>query len=758
MKGITDNLKSILCVLLVIILALLSGLRLMEIQVVGDDKIKKPTKQSTDSITFTRQVKATRGGIMDYGENALVTNNARCDLVLQKAFFPEELQDGNKCLLGIYNALKDHGYEFKESIPVSKTKPYTFTADDTSELVSDLNLNVYASAENCIDKLISDYEISSDYSDEEKRIIAGMRYEMIAKDFAYSIDLVLAEDVDEKTVVDMKELSNFYPGIEAIESTERLVLRGDILPHEIGTVGPIYAEEYDRLKDLGYALNDTLGKSGIESAMETQLRGQNGQEELTVENGSVVNSRTIVETNSGSTVKLTVSGTYQLKLQKILTDFISELPKLHTNKNGEIPRCGAIAVLDAKTGAVKGLATAPTYNLKDYLKNYESFLEMEDSPLINRCTNGQYLPGSTFKTITATAGLNEGIVNETSTFYCGGEGSFKYHGSVYGCTGWHNDISVRRAVEVSCNDYFYSVADRLGIDNITKYAKLYGLGSSTGIETGDIPGYLCNPETFALRGQPWYIGYVIQAGIGNQDCATTPLQMAVVANTIANRGIRYKPYLVDSLYKYGSGELVSKTQPTIAEKIKLNDENLYDYIIPGMIDASRNIPAQYSLSNLGFDVAIKTGTPQTGQDTSEQDSFFIGFAPADNPEIAFAGVIEDGEYSKYMIRDIILAYQECYGLAGVMPTDTSLPEEVHADGTPYETTTTTTTTTQVTVTSSSTTAAVQTTTTAPYAESSTTTTTTAPITSSTTSTTTTMPAAQPPQTPQPEDNNENPIG
>ena len=234
--------------------------------------------------------------------------------------------------------------------------------------------------------------------------------------------------------------------------------------------------------------------------------------------------------------------------------------------------------------------------------------------------------------------------------------------------------------------------------------------------------------------------------------------MAVVANTIANRGIRYKPYLVDSLYKYGSGELVSKTQPTIAEKIKLNDENLSDYIIPGMIDASRNIPAQYSLSNLGFDVAIKTGTPQTGQDTSEQDSFFIGFAPADNPEIAFAGVIEDGEYSKYMIRDIILAYQECYGLAGVMATDTSLPEEVHADGTPYETTTTTTTTTQVTVTSSSTTAAVQTTTTAPYAESSTTTTTTAPITSSTTSTTTTMPAAQPPQTPQPEDNNENPIG
>lgn len=760
MKGITDNLKSIFIVFLVIVLGLLSGLRLMEIQVVGDEKIKKPTQYSENAVTFSRQVKATRGGIMDYGGNTIVTNDAHCDLVLQKAFFPEDLAEGNKCLLGIYNALKERGYEFKESIPVSKSKPYVFTEDDPSELISRLNLNVYASAENCIDKLISDYEIASSYTDEEKRIIAGMRYEMIAIDFAYSIDLPLAENVDAKTVVEMKELSNFYPGVEVIEATERRIVRGDILPHEIGTVGPIYADEYDALKEQGYALNDQLGKSGIEFAMETQLRGQNGEEELTVENGSVVNSRTIVETNSGSTVKLTVSGTYQLKLQSILENFITELPNLHTNKNGKIPECGAVAVLDAKTGAVKGLATAPTYNLKDYTENYESFLEMENSPLINRCTFGQYLPGSTFKTITATAGLNEGIINEKSTFYCGGKESFPYHGTTYGCTGWHNDISVRRAVEVSCNDFFYSVADRLGIDNITKYAKLYGLGSCTGIETGDIPGYLCNPETFAAHNQPWYIGYVIQAGIGNQDCATTPLQMAVVANTIANRGVRYKPYLVDSLYEYGSGEPISQTQPTIAEKIKLNDEDLYDYIIAGMIDASHNIPAKYSISNLGFDVAIKTGTPQTGADTSEQDSFFIGFAPADNPEIAFAGVIEDGEYSKYMIRDIILAYQECYGLNGVKPTAT-LPNEVRPGITTGTDTTTTTSTTsspfEVTTTTTVWQNAVPTTTTAAaVTEAPITTTTTTPVTLPIT--TTTMPAAQPPQIPDPQDNRANRIG
>ena len=182
----------------------------------------------------------------------------------------------------------------------------------------------------------------------------------------------------------------------------------------------------------------------------------------------------------------------------------------------------------------------------------------------------------------------------------------------------------------------------LGIDNITKYAQLYGLGQSTGLETGDAPGYLCNPETFAANGQEWYIGYVIQAGIGNQDCGMTPLQMAVVASTIGNRGVRYQPYLVDSYYEYGTNELVKKTEPTIAQQIEVNYDDMYDYIIGGMVDASANVPAQYSLSNLGFDVAIKTGTPQTGKDLEEQNSFFIGFAPADNPEIAFAGVIEGG--------------------------------------------------------------------------------------------------------------------
>lgn len=698
MKGLTENIKSIIVVLVVIMLGVLSALRLMEIQVVGDKDIKTPVRYSENALTYTRQIKATRGGIVDYSGNVIVTNDPRTDLVLRKALFPDDLTEGNKAILGICTALREHGHEFKDSLPISMEAPYKFTSDDPSELVSRLKLNVYASADNCIDKLIADYQISDAYTQQEKRIIAGMRYEMMVKDFAYNLDLVLAKGVDQKTVVDMKELSNVYPGIEAVESSDRRIVRGDILPHEIGTVGPIYAEEYEELHDQGYALNDLVGKGGIEGAMERTLRGQNGEEEITVDNGSVVNVRNIVETHSGDTVRLTVDGAYQLKLQSILENFLKNFQSINTNPKLKNVRCGAIAVLDAKTGAVKGLATAPTYNLKDYSENYDYFLSAEDSPLLNRCTYGLYRPGSTFKTVTATAGLNEGVINGSSTFRCLHD--FMYYGSKFECTGTHFDISVRRAIEVSCNIFFYELADRLGIDMITKYAQLYGLGQHTGLETGDAAGYLCNPETFAAHGIPWYIGYLTQAAIGNQDAGMTPLQMAVVASTIGNRGVRYKPYLVDSLYDYATEKLVSKTEPTIAETIKTNYDYVYDLIIGGMIDASHNIPAQYSLSNLGFDVAIKTGTPQTtGVDA--QNSFFIGFAPADDPEIAFAGVIEGGEYSKYMIRDIILAYQECYGLNGVAPT-AKIPAEVRkpldmskitTTTVPGENVTTTTTTT-----------------------------------------------------------------
>lgn len=686
MKSISDTIKSTVIVALVICLGVLSSMKLMKLQIVEGDEAAASPRYDSNAASFKREVTPTRGEILDYKGNVIIGNNSRIDIVLQYAFFPKDLQEGNEILLKIYKELAEKEYIFEEVLPISVEYPYVYTQEDSSDITERLNLNVYATAENCIDKLISDYEISENYTQEEKRIIAGLRYAMLAKDFSYSNDLVLAKNVNRFTVIKLKELSNVLKGINAVESADREIIRGDILPHEIGMVGPIYADEYEELKEKGYAMNDLVGKNGIEYAMESELRGKSGEEEVTILDGSIVDIQTLEETVPGQTVKLTVDGAFQVKLQGILDNFFDRFGYF----NGRKVEKGAVVVLDAKTGAVRGMATAPTYNLKDFETKYDELLNAENSPMFNRCTWGQYLPGSTFKTITATAGLNEGVIDGGTYFNCTGPRSYNYYGSIYGCTGTHSGIAVRQAIQVSCNIFFYETANRLGIDNITKYAKLYGLGSSLGLETGDASGFLCNPETFAERGQPWYIGYVIQAGIGNQDCGFTPLQLATVANTIANRGVRYKPYLVDSLYTYGTKEITSKTKPTIAETIQLSDKSVYDYIIGGMIDASYNVPAPYQLTGLGYDVAIKTGTPQTDMnDLSKQNSVFIGFAPANDPEIAFAGVIEGGEYSKYMIRDIINAYSECFGINGSKPT-AEMPPEVRG-GTTAKTTTSTTT-------------------------------------------------------------------
>jgi penicillin-binding protein 2 len=251
-----------------------------------------------------------------------------------------------------------------------------------------------------------------------------------------------------------------------------------------------------------------------------------------------------------------------------------------------------------------------------------------------------------------------------------------------GCTGYHNDIAVPEALRVSCNIYFYELSRRLGIDKLSEYASLYGFGENTGIETGDVAGAFANPETFNDLGADWTVGQVLQAGIGQSETSVTPLQMAVQASTIANKGVRYKPHLVESIYNYAMSEKISEHEPEIASQIELNNDYVYDYITQGMIMAStNNFPAEYSLENLGFDVAIKTGTPQNWRDGKElTDTAFVGFAPAYEPKIAFAGLVEGGEYSKYMIRSIIQAYYKNYPESGSVSGGTEninfLPDSV----------------------------------------------------------------------------------
>ena len=662
MKEILARLRTAFLAILVVISVAFGCVRLMSIQIVNGDAYLQESEYTS---VYTQPIKATRGQIIDADGKKIIENKVGFNIIIDAARFPDDNKEGNDIILGAVNVLKEHKLDWNDSLPISKSAPYEFNKNSEKSienLKSLVGVNVYATAENCVDKIIYDYEISDkDYTPEEQRIIAGVRYEMKLRDFSLSNTFTLSEDVPIEVVTQLKELSMKLKGVDVSEEAIRQIVQGDVLPHEIGMVGPIYAEEYDELKEKGYAMNDSVGKSGIEKALENELRGKDGEKTITVTDGQVVSADVTNEPQGGHTVKLTLKSDYQKDVQQILENFTAYLRTM-----GEYSdvKCGAVVVLDVEDNSVLAMATSPTYNLLDYQKDYDKIASAENTPLLNRATSGLYRPGSTFKTITATSGLNEGIVSGETTFQC--KQKMTFYDIQVGCTGYHNDIAVSEALRVSCNIYFYELSRRLGIDKLSEYASLYGFGQHSGLETGDYAGAFANPETYNELGVDWTVGHVLQAGIGQAETSVTPLQMAVQASTIANRGVRYEPHLVDSIYDYSANEKISDHEPKIASQIQLNYDYIYDYIQRGMIMASENnFPAEYSLSNLGFDVAIKTGTPQNTRDGKNlTDTAFIGYAPADNPKIAFAGLVEGGEYSKYMIRSIIQAYYKNYPESG----------------------------------------------------------------------------------------------
>lgn len=653
-KKISDGLRIAFIILIVLASVSFAVLRLLKIQVSEENQSYINFNTNQGNVTkSTQKIDATRGEIVDINGKPIVENKVGYNIIIQAAFFPDNLSEGNEVLLKISRILEDYDISWIDSLPVTMNMPYQYLQDSDDEiekLKKKAGVNVYATAENCIDKLVLNYEISDDYTEHEKRIIAGLRYEMQIRNFSIGNIFTIAEDVPLDAVVKIKEYSPELSGIDIVEAPSRVYAQKDVIPHEIGTVGPVYAEEYEELSELGYSMDDKVGKSGIEKGMEQYLRGQNGTRVFSMLDGKVISNETETEAVAGNTIKLTIDSDFQRDIQNVLEDFIVYLNNHESGKYRNVTS-GAIAVLDVKTGAVLALATAPTYTMDEYTDDYQSLLERDGQPIINRATDGIYRPGSTFKTITATAGLNEQVVNAGSTFYCGHD--YHYYDITVHCTGYHQNIGVTRAIEVSCNIYFYELGQRLGIDRISEYAALYGLGQTLGLESGDSAGYLANPETFERLDMLWTRGQVLQAAIGQSEVGVTPLQLAVAASTIANEGTRYKPHLVDSIYNYDMTELIQKIEPEVAAQIETTWD-FYPYIKQGMIAASHNTPAgEYSLNSLPFDVAIKTGTPQSARGT---DSTFIGFAPADNPQIAFAGIIEGGEYSKYMVRKIIDAY------------------------------------------------------------------------------------------------------
>jgi penicillin-binding protein 2 len=669
LKKILEIFRAFLFIILTIALLSLGVIRLMKIQVVDGDVY-------ADEALSTREakqvIKSPRGEIVDINGRLIISNKVGYNVIVEKAFFPADFESQNAVIAETAEILASFDAEWIDTLPISKTRPYQFLTDresDIAKMRKHISVQPYATAADCIDAMIAKFGIADSYTDDEKRTIAGVQFEMILRSFSLENTYTFAEDIPLEAVARIKEKSYRLSGTDVVADAIRVVNIGDAAPHLIGMTGAITADEYEANLENGYyALNDNIGKSGIELAMEEELRGVKGVRTFTMYKDEVISDEITGEAVPGHSVKLTFDTQFQRDIQKILENHITWLQNQdHKDMKGQNATGGAIVVLDCAgddAGAVLAAATYPTYNLADYKINYTALGSDPGLPLYNRATSGLYRPGSTFKTVTATAALDEGYIDLSTTIVC--NGTYKYWTDYQPrCTGFHGRINVVTALEKSCNIFFYEVGRVMGIDTIDTYAKLYGFGGATGLETGGAEGWVASPALFEQKNLDWQAGLVVQAAIGQSETNVTPMQLAVLASTIANDGVRYRPHLVDSIYDYNLNTLISKTAPEVLETIPDKSGITFPSIKTGMERAANFVPysypteAQYGksyiLSDIPGGVAIKTGTPQM---TSAEDtgSAFVGYYPAENPEIAFSGFIEHGEWSKLMIRQIIEEY------------------------------------------------------------------------------------------------------
>lgn len=656
MSKLSRQIRNLVLVAMVIALSFACTLELLQIQIVDGEYY---LSQTTGVYGINQTVQAARGQIMTSDGVVLNSNKLVYKVIVQKAFFESGTE--NDIIYKTLKILNDKNEKWTDTLPITKTTPYKFTGDEyeIDALREELELGVYATAENCMNALYEKYKISDVYGQEMRRNIAGVRYEMQIRDFSYVNRYVMAEDVKLQTVIELKEQSFMLKGIDIVEEPIRTYLGGEFVPHVLGRIGAISAEEYEELADEGYALNDVTGKWGIESAMESVLRGKNGVRTISKDSdGNVISDLITTKAQEGNSIKLTIDYDFQNDVQAILDNHINWLHYNNDPTRGNKVDAGGVVVLDAKTGGVLAMANYPNYNINDYIKLINNPPEDTPNPTYNRCIYGLYRPGSTFKTITATAALTSGFADEHTNVYCGGIYTY-YSDYQPGCImGFVGDISVRNALRYSCNIYFYDMGRQMGIEYLAQVAGWFGVGQDLNLEIGGFSGKMSTPEYIEELGGDWTPGSTIQASIGQLETTVTPLTLATIALTFANDGVRYQPYLVDSITNYDGTEVVEKTKPVIANKIDA-DPHIFEVIREGMIMVADDVQwpmgsGRTQLADLPYGVAIKTGTPQVTEDTF--NSTILGYYPAEDPQICFGIVLEKGEFTRLMIRNIIESY------------------------------------------------------------------------------------------------------
>ena len=671
--------------------------RLFYVQIAGREQAYD---DGTETVTVKLQ--AVRGEILDRNGEELVSNRYTYDLVLSySALSTVGPTRSNQIYLRLLEALDACGVgeAHKEShFPFHGTYPnYAFSPEATDEntsvgyrlqrILKDKGMDADSTVKDIVDEYVDTYRLLETdgagkrvYTDYEVDRLLRLRYDMDVMQFNGNNNYTFASNTDLTLMTYIKEMGLL--GVTFEVTAERVYNYPGYASHILGSVGPIYAEEWDYYNEQGYPMNAIVGKSGCEAAFEEHLRGTDGEMKVTVDrSGNVIRTELIKAPVSGKDVYLTVDIRLQIAAEDALRENVEYVRENDAEAiEGFESDSGAAVVMDPNTFEILAIASYPTFDLTTFNADYNSLLADAARPLTNRALRETYAPGSTFKVGVALAGLNQGEIDRNSSILCTGvytklPGTYQPNCSTYPHATAH--LTVTQALADSCNCFFYELGLRLRISGIDECMARLGFGRGTGIELGEEIGILAGEAGTYLG--TWYDGDTVQAAIGQSDSRATPLQLCAYISTLVNGGTRYSAHLLDRVCAFGSAEPSYSDESILSaplDQMEIPAEHLSTLMI-GMKQMVRDSQrARTFLSQSGVDYTLvggKTGTAQfdryvkdeaTGETVKHTltNALFVSvYAPDSKPELTVSVVIEkatSGTYASLTAARIFGAWED----------------------------------------------------------------------------------------------------
>lgn len=665
------NLRYNILIVAICIIGFILIIQLFNLQIINGNEYRA---QSSARLTRETTVYADRGEILDCNGMKLVTTGTEYDLYLYKTTTDNEQLNAN--ILNIINVLEENEDKFIDNL-ILQVNPFSFSTENEDTIArfkKNNGIDENYNAEECFYYLKEKYGIKNSDLEESRKIMA-IRYEISQNGYSNVKPVEISSNITKESVLKFSEENSGFSGIDI--STKPVVTynNGTLAAHMLGYCGKITQTELESAGD-GYDQNSIIGKTGVQYVFEKYLKGSNGTRQIDMDvNGNITGEYITEEPVVGSDVQLTIDA----KLQNVAEESLKEdIEKIKNGGYAEKSEAegGAVVAMNTKTGEILALASYPDYEPQLFVNGIstEKYNEYrENEALYNRAISGTYAPGSTFKMITAIAGLETGKITTSEKINCTGVYPYAHKPVCWYYTSYrsgHGPLDVSQAIQHSCNYFFYEVGNRIGINTLSEYAEYFGLGRKTGIELpSESSGNIASSKRAEEENREWYLGETLSAAIGQSYNNVTPLQMAKYISILVNGGHQIDVTLVksiinsdgtdvskDEMNKYVNELLGIEENNDIEEKI-FDDENL-SIVLEGMKNVTTETGGTaYSIfKNSSIQVGGKTGSAQAG---SKTHAWFVGFAPFDDPEIAVVVMIENGghgAYSAQVAKDIFDSY------------------------------------------------------------------------------------------------------